>query len=66
VEKRGAGSGREVTALSRTRNNLDPVWKEALESISDPEVLLRLVGSVATATSAAEVLAAIQKETQGA
>jgi len=52
--------------LSRTRNNLDPVWKEALESISDPEVLLRLTGTVATATSAAEVLAAIRKETQGA
>ena len=39
---------------------------EALESIGDPEVLLRLVGTVATATSAAEVLAAIQKETQAA
>jgi len=39
---------------------------EALESIRDPKVLLRLVGAVATATSAAEVLAAIRKETQGA
>ena len=36
----------------------------ALEAIGDPEVLLRLAGTVATATSAVEVLAAIRKETQ--
>jgi len=39
---------------------------EALESIGDPEVLLRLVGTVATATNAAEIMAAIRKETQTA
>jgi hypothetical protein len=39
---------------------------EALESLGDPEVLLRLVGSVATAISAAEVLAALQKQTHAA
>ncbi|MGI5843140.1 MAG: hypothetical protein ACOX9B_03030 [Candidatus Xenobium sp.] len=38
---------------------------EALEVIDDPEVLLRLAGPVATATSVTEVLAAIRKETQG-
>ena len=68
-----------MRALSAASTSLVPSWfasarfgeaareiAEALESIGDPEVLLRLAGTVATATSAAEVLAAIQKETPAA
>ena len=76
-ERRGLEKGRLEGRLEERRRMLQGVASarfgeaaseiaEALEAIGDPEVLLRLVGSVATATSAAEVLAAIRKETQTA
>jgi len=76
-EMRGIKKGRLEGRLEGQRRMLQEVASarfgeaageiaEALESIRDPKVLLRLVGAVATATSAAEVLAAIRKETQGA
>jgi hypothetical protein len=45
---------------------MDRLPLQGLEANGNPEVLLRLVGAVATAYSAAEVVAEIPKETPGA